>query len=157
MPKITYQQYRDARQKEVNDLPLFFAFSREQFEEELRKRNATEKDVYKLLGSSGAFYLKKDAPILRAAFSKKNILPELMQDHDFAVDAFLYEMNNHEYAINWQADWDVCNCFCEKECIYGEDKTYVDYLKEAGHQDWIAAYKEAKRKHYKMAEENDWF
>jgi hypothetical protein len=38
--------------------------------------------------------------------------------------AFLYEMNNHEYAINWQADWDVCSCF--GECEYGINKNYRD-------------------------------
>lgn len=152
---MTYEEYRDAKQKEINELPLFFAFSNEQLEDHLKNRNATRADIYKL-GDTGGFYLKKDAPVIRAAFSKKSELQELMKDHEFAVGAFLYEMNNHEYAINdYQGDWEVCCCFCEKECEFDDDKTYEEYLTEAGHSDWIPAYKEAMEKHYKLAE--SWF
>ena len=38
-------------------------------------------------------------------------LNEAMLDKDFAEASFLYEMNNHEYAINWSADEDVLDCF----------------------------------------------
>ena len=124
---MTYREYRETKQKEVNDLPLFFAFSNKQLDEALEKRNATVKDIYRL-GDTGGFYLKKDAEIIRAYFSKDNQLPALMKDYDFAVEAFLYEMNNHEYAINWQGDWDVCAVFCDKEPEFSEDKTYVEYF-----------------------------
>lgn len=153
---MNYQEYREIKQKEVNELPLHFAFGQKQLDEKLKELNCTIDDVYGL-GYAGAFYLKKDAPIIRAYFSKEDQLPELMKDHDFAVDAFYYEMANHEYHINWQGDWDVCSCFTGKEPKYGEEKTYVDYLTEAGHSEWIDAYREAKRKFLKMADENDWY
>ena len=41
----------------------------------------------------------------------KTELDELMEDHDVAYEAFLYEMNNHEYAINCEGDCDVLGCF----------------------------------------------
>ena len=149
---MTYSEYRNARQKEVNDLPLFFAFSNKQLEEELAKRNATVNDIYRL-GDSGGFYLKKDNDLVRSVLCKEDKLPVLMQDPTFAVDAFLYEMNNHEYAINWQGDWDVCNIFCEKECQFTEEKTFVEYLTEDGHPEWIPFYKEARKKHFEEARE----
>lgn len=148
---MTYREYVDARQKEVNDLPLFFAFSDAQLEAQLRERNATIKDIYRL-GNTGGFYLKKDAELVRAVFSKKSILPDLMKDPEFAVSAFRYEMDNHEYAINYQGDWDVCNCFTEKPCEFEEYKTYKEYLTEDGHAEWIPYYREAKAQHMKFAE-----
>ena len=150
---MTYKEYVETRQKDVNALPLFWAFTTKQLDEELAKRGATLADIYRL-GDTGGFYLKKDAEIIRAFFSKGKELNALMLDYDFAVEAFLYEMNNHEYAINYQGDWDVCCCFCDHECDYGEDKTYVEYLTENNKADLIPAYRAAKAKHFKIAE--DW-
>ena len=38
-------------------------------------------------------------------------LNEAMKDPEFAKSAFRYEMDNHEYSINWDGDSDVLNCF----------------------------------------------
>lgn len=148
---MTYKEYVEARQKDVNALPLFWAFTNKQLDEELAKRDATYADIYRL-GDTGGFYLKKDAEIIRAFFSKGKELNELMLDYDFAVEAFLYEMNNHEYAINYQGDWDVCNCFTDHECEFAEEKTYVEYLTEDNKAELIPAYRAAKQKHFKIAE-----
>lgn len=150
---MTYQEYKDAEQKKVNDLPIFFAFSDDQFRRAMEERGLTMDDTDKIyrLGDTGGFYLKTDSDKIKAYFNKEDKLPELMKDHDFAVSAFRYEMDNHEYAINWQGDWDVCSCFCR--CKYGEEKTYRDYLTEAGMSDLIPAYYEAKKQHMKSAEE----
>lgn len=62
---------------------------------------------------------------------------------EFWLDAFKYEMFNHEYAINYQGDYDVCSCFCK--CDYGDYKTGIDYLTEAGFPDYVLkAYAEAR-------------
>ena len=36
---ITYKEYKDAQQKEVNELPIHYAFSNEQLNEILTKLN----------------------------------------------------------------------------------------------------------------------
>lgn len=118
----------------------------------MNERGLTLKDTDKIfkLGDTGGFYLKKDAEIIRAYFSKQDELSELMKDKTFATEAFLYEMNNHEYAINWQGDYDVCSCFCK--CNFSEDKTFVEYLTEGTMESLIPAFMEARRKHSKIAE-----
>lgn len=155
---MTYSEWLKERQDEVNKLPIFYAFSDEQFEREMSKRGLTVDDTDKLyrLGNSGGFYLKTDAPIINAFLEKEDELPKLMENLEFAEQAFYYEMGNHEYHINWQADWDVCSCF--GACEYGEDKGYVDYLKEMGYSDEvIQTYRKARKKFLKEAEEKGWY
>ena len=70
----------------------------------------------------------------------KEVQDKLKTDPEFAEAAFLYEMDNHEYAINYDGDDDVLRCF-------GMD--YED-LRAAGLQ---AVYETARRKHFKNMEE----
>ena len=156
---MTYQEWKEKNQKEFNDLPIFFAFDREQFKRAMEERGLTENDTDKIyrLGDSGGYYLRTDSHIIKAYFEKDgDDLRELMKDHDFAVSAFRYEMDNHEYAINYyQGDWEVVGCFSKKPLEYGDDKNYKDYLYEAGLEDLIPEYQKARASHYKAAE--DWF
>ena len=142
---MNYKDYLDNKQKEFGSLPIFFAFGREQFKKAMEEHGLTEKDTDKIykLGDTGGFYLRENAPIIREYFNKPDELPTLMKDSKFAVDAFYYEMLNHEYHINLQGDYDVCSCF--GKCEYAEDKGFEDYLKEMGYSDdvlcsFISAY-----------------
>lgn len=156
---MTYKEYVEQTQAEVNKLPLFWAFSKEQFEEALLKRGIevadAKKHVYRSEALGGAFYLKKDAEIIRAYFSRDHIrdLHDMMEsDAGFALDAFEYEMLNHEYPINLQGDWDVVSCFGAVE--YSEYKTGPDYLAELGFSDKvIEQWAIARRKVYA---DHDW-
>lgn len=159
MEKITYKQYQDQRQNEYNELPVFYAFSDDQFAKAMRERglDPTETDKIYRLGDSGGFYLRSDAEKIRAFFNAPDRLRELMEDPGFAEDAFYYELGNHEYHINtYQGDWDVCSCF--GECDFAERKTYRDYLKEIGYpESAVAAFKKARARFLRDAEENNWY
>ena len=151
-----YKEYVEKRQAEFNALPLFWAFSNEQLYEEMEARGLKETDTDKIyrFGRNG-FYLKSDAPIIKEYVEREDDLPELMQNKDFAIDAFYYEMCNHEYGINWQADWDVCSCF--GRCEYDDNADYRDYLKQMGYSDGIVeCYRLAKKKYWKAADEGGW-
>lgn len=157
---MTYKEWKEKRQAEFNALPIFFAFTDEQFEREMKKRGLTSDDTDKLYKfDSNCFYLKEDAEkINNFVFddSHNGELEKLMADEEFAVGAFLYEMKEHEYSINWQAHFDVCNCFCTKEPYYDDVKTYKDYLREDNHEEWIPFYEKAKKKYYEELQEEDW-
>ena len=65
-------------------------------------------------------------------------------DFDALVSAFVYEMSNHEYAINWQGNWDVLSCWGNIE--YDEQdrpEAYFDQLHFTPKQ--RAAYWQARR------------
>lgn len=154
---MTYKEYKDIQQKSVNDLPIFWAFGKEQFREAMEEHGLTENDTDKIYSlGGGGYYLRSDAEVIRAFFNKKDELPELMKDPAFAEDAFIAEMKNHEYWINDQGDWDVCSCF--GNCEYKSWKEGPDYLEEMGYGDGvIQAFKSAKKKVWDKAIENDWF
>lgn len=151
---MTYKEYIKKEQEEFNKLPIFFAFGKKQFKEEMEKRGLTENDTDKIysIKGTGGYYLKSDAQQIRDFMNRPNKLAELMNNDDFAESAFSYEMWNHEYGINWQGDWDVCSCF--GKCKYEEYKDYKDYLSEMGYSDkTIKSYKRAMEKYYIEFEE----
>ena len=158
---LTYADYRKAKQQEINDLPIFWAFSNEQFKKAMEERGLTENDTDKVYSlGQGGFYLRADAEKVRTFFMKPDELPELMEsDPAFAEEAFYYEMCNHEYCINtYQGAWDVCSCFSSKELDFSEDKTFADYLREAGYSEKVIdIYRKARKKYFKAADENDWY
>lgn len=106
-----YAEMLRRHQKEINDFPMAFAFSNRQLEEALKKLGATIDEVTTLSGSC-AIVKKSDIPEWYALYERhSNELKEAMKKAEFAEEAFLYEMNNHEYAINWEGDSDVLACF----------------------------------------------
>ena len=158
---MLYADWKKQKQEEFNSLPIFWAFSNEQFRKAMEERGLTENDTDKIYSlGGGGFYLRTDAEKVRAYFSKPDELPELMEsDAEFCEDAFYYEMCNYEYAINYyQRDWDVCSCFSSAELDFKDGKSYAEYLKEAGYSDRVVEiYKAARKKYYKAAQENNWY
>ena len=155
---MTYKEWKEKEQEEFNKLPIFFAFSDKQFKEAMEARGLTLADTCKVarLGDTGGFFLKEDRQVIRDYFDKPNELLELMKDPEFAENAFLYEMGNYEYHINWQGDWDVCSCF--GRCKYEDGKGGLSYLKEMGYgTETLLAYQTARQKFYKQVDEGDWY
>ena len=64
----------------------------------------------------------------------KEIHDLLASDDNIAYETFVYEMDNHEYAINWDGDYDVL-------CSLGMDK---EDLEKMGLQ---CIYETARREH----------
>lgn len=62
-----------------------------------------------------AYYDPKDADFVKQGAALLEGLSHAneanRENAGFWESAFLYEMFNHEYGINWQADFDVCACF----------------------------------------------
>lgn len=51
-------------------------------------------------------------------------------DFEYWKSAFKYEMNNHEYAINWQADWDTLSAFGNIQYRGDADDEVEQYFNE---------------------------
>ena len=79
---------------------MFAAFNKEQFAEGLKKLGLkTKEEAYHFAG--GVFIRKNDVPKLKELFDRQHNESHLaMETNDeFALDAFEYELGNHEYVI----------------------------------------------------------
>ena len=136
-----YLDLRKKHQQELSDFPIAYAFNGKQLQEALEKLGAKKQEVTTL--GYGTVLKKTDVQAFEEMmWNHIRELREAMMNEEFAEAAFLYEMDNHEYAINWSGDEDVFDCFDLNEKL----------LKELGLE---AAYMRARKKHFDHAREWD--
>ena len=140
MKRQEYLDLKQRHQKEVEDFPIAYAFNGKQLKEAIEKLGATKQEVTTL--GYGTVIKKTDIPAFEELLEdQRHELKMAMQNKEFAYEAFLYEMDNHEYAINWDGDADVLGCF---NLVYAQ-------LDELGLEE---VYQRAARQHMKHA--RDW-
>lgn len=143
MEKLTYRELFDKQQQELSDFPIAYAFNKQQLEEALVKLGAKDVSECVTYLDMGDVMKKTDVPAFKEMLKRhRKEMLEAIGDPEFAYEAFLYEMDNHEYAINWSGDEDVLGCF------YLNPKM----LKEMKLED---AYNRARAAHFKHAREWD--
>lgn len=139
MKRQEYLDLKRRHQKEVEDFPIAYAFNGKQLKEAIEKLGATKKEVTTL--GYGTVIKRTDIPAFEELLEdQRHELKMAMRDKEFAYEAFLYEMDNHEYAINWDGDADVLGCF---NLVYAQ-------LDELGLEE---VYQRAARQHMKHARE----
>lgn len=141
MKRQEYLDLQKKHQKELEDFPIAYAFNDEQLKEALTKLNATREECVTVFGH-GDIVKRTDAKAFVDMLKRhtEEVKQKLRDDVEFAEAAFLYEMDNHEYAINWSADEDVLACFA----------ITFDDIRKWGLQ---MAYDSARNKHMRHAEE----
>ena len=141
MKRQEYLDLKREHEEELNKFPIAYAFNEEQLARALEKLGATKEECVTVFGH-GDIVKREDADRFIEMLERhtEEIKEKLKDDVEFAEAAFLYEMDNHEYAINWSADEDVLNCFCID----------WDFIRKHGLQ---MAYNSARNKHFKQMEE----
>ena len=96
-----YIELKEQHQKEINEFPMMFAFSNEQFEEGMKKLGVRSSAELVSIGYGG-FVRKTDAEtylkmLIRIGEEEK----EAMQDPEYCYEMFRYELSNHEYCITY--------------------------------------------------------
>ena len=142
MKKQEYLDLQKKHQKELEDFPIAYAFNDEQLQEALKKLGATKEECVTVFGHGDIVKRENAKPFIEMLErQREEMLQKIKDDTDFAEAAFLYEMDNHEYAINWSGDEDVLACF----------GLSFDTIRKWGLQ---MAYDSARNKHFKHME--DW-
>lgn len=141
MKRQEYLDFKKKQQKEFEGFPIAYAFNDKQLEEALEKLGATKEECISVFGH-GDIVRRQDAKALVDLFTRhdKELKEKLKSDPEFAYEAILYEMDNHEYAHNWSADEDVL-------AALGIDFMFI---RKNGLQ---MAYDQARNQHLKHAEE----
>jgi len=136
----TYKEWKDEKEKEINAIPLGFAFGKDQFLKMLERMGLTEdncKDNLYSLGGGG--YIKKTDSHLLKEFHKKydGEWEEFKKNEQFMYEAFRYELANHEYCITYNYE-DTLDCLdlTEDEVVKNPmlvkalSRATKDYLKD---------------------------
>lgn len=105
-----------------------------------------------------AYYLREDrdfaSRIVTLFNSLNNARDAIETDPAYLQTAIVYEMYNHEYAINWQGNWDVMSCFGNVKYNSNDDPNlYMDQLKWTPEQ--RSAFWKARAQYYREQEERE--
>jgi hypothetical protein len=94
-----YSDLKRDIEKKLNEVPMFFAFSDEQLYSKLEKRQLGIKDIYRL--PSGGFIAKTDIGKYHEWLKySESIIKEIVDSDSILLDAFKYELDNHEYFLS---------------------------------------------------------
>ena len=137
-----YLDLLEKQRKELNEFPIAYAFNDEQLKEALAKLGVESvKECVTIFGHGDIVKKENAKPFIDLLKRHVDEIKDLIKsDEEVAEAAFLYEMDNHEYAINWDGDDDVLRCF-------GLD---FDDLKELN---LIDPYRRARNAHMQHARE----
>lgn len=130
-----YLKLRDRQMEELNSFPIAYAFDEKQLEEALEKLGATKEECVTIFGHGDIVKKENAKKFVDMLKRHTDEVKEALQDKDFALAAFLYEMDNHEYAINYDGDGDVLGCFGME----------IDDLEKMGLE---TVYQLARKKHF---------
>lgn len=138
---IDYKKMKDKHQREINEFPMFFAFTKKQFYEGMKKLGLDPSEEHKIykLGGSGGFYKKSDATKLNEMFKRHEyeMKKAMEEDDDFIFDMFNYELSNHEYIYTHDVT-DTLNALGLTVDEVKNDKRLIDALQKACkvQEDW---------------------
>lgn len=103
-----YKQMKDRHQKEFNEFPMIFAFSKKQLSEGMKKLGLEPTDFDKIYkySDTGGFFRKTDAQKLQDMIKRqdKELSESILVNDEFALEAFEYELINHEYPVTLNED-----------------------------------------------------
>lgn len=108
----TYKEMKERHQREVNALPLAFAFNRDQYREKLAAWNITEVEAKAgaiMTISGGGFIRSTDKDLVIDTFERIRDEKRAAIDADttgtgFIYQMFVYELNNHEFSYTQEVD-----------------------------------------------------
>lgn len=145
-----YQEFKERKQKEIDDLPLGFAFSNEQFNEMMTEKfGLTPQDTDKIYSIGMGGYIKReDAENMHNTFKKYDKeQKELMKNEQFVYDMFYYELGNHEFCITYEYEETLDACGLTEDEVWNSEmykeqllKAKNDYLKN--YNKWLDKQRE---------------
>lgn len=119
-----YMELKNKIQKEVDEFPIGFAFSNEQFEK-MKEELGVKEDSELLSIGAGGFIRKTDREAFNELFNNKakridEAIAEDKTGEGFIKDMFLYELANHEYCITYDLE----------DTLYALDLTYEEVMND---------------------------
>lgn len=130
---MKYQELKEKYQSEINALPLKFAFSNEQFKKAMEELGLTEQDTDKIVSiGAGGFCTPETADKLEQLTEEHHKLEQHLfnTDDSFVLDAFEYELGNHEYICTYDISETLYALGISKQ-DYDKNTRYQNLMKQA--------------------------
>lgn len=141
---MRYEELRARQQKEVDSLPMYFAFGQNQFEELMHKLGFENEEKFKkniFTIGAGSIILNKDKEkVLNTFLEHDKEMLKAFENDDFLMSAFEYELGNHEYIITYDIS-DTLRALGISSKEYQENERYQNIMTQA-----IKNYKKAMEK-----------
>lgn len=105
-----YVTLKTKQEKEMNNFPMIFAFSKQQLIDAMKKLGLEPTDTNKLLDIGfGGFILKSDEQALDALITKhkaefEKAIADDETGENFIYEMFNYELDNHEFCITYEIE-----------------------------------------------------
>ncbi len=107
---MKYEKIKNKHQKRVNDFPLGFAFSNNQFKDMMEKWGLKETDTDKIYSiGAGGFIRKTDLEEYNKMWYEirkehNDLIKQDKTGEGYIKDMFLYELENHEYGYTYELE-----------------------------------------------------
>lgn len=105
-----YEEIKNKHQKRVDEFPLGFAFSNEQFKNMMEKWGLKETDTDKIYSiGAGGFIRKTDLEEYNKMWNEiskehKDLIEQDKTGEGYIKDMFVYELENHEYGYTHELE-----------------------------------------------------
>lgn len=99
---MEYLEQKEKHEKELNEFTgMFFAFSEEQLEKGMLKVNASTESELASIGA-GCYILKSKVQSFKDMLDRHDAeKKQIKENQRNLLEAFVYELKNHEYCITW--------------------------------------------------------
>ena len=132
--KNLYIEFKERQQKEIDNLPIYFAFGDRQLEERAKELGFETVDemIKNVTGiGAGGFVKNNDLDDVLNTFKRQNEeLEEALKNDNFLQSAFEYELANHEYIITYDIS-DALRPLGIKYDEYLKNERYINIMKKA--------------------------
>ena len=105
-----YTELKDTHSRMINEFPMAFAFSNEQFEEAKKKLDVTNNDELRSIAGGGMIRATDSKAYSELFHTMNNETEEAMKDDEYLYQGFLYELGNHEYCYTGDPK-ETIDCF----------------------------------------------
>ena len=125
-----------------------------ELEDKIKKNNMSYNPIsFCYVSEKDVSFCKHQAELLTKLEIKR---AESEKSYDYMKEAFIKEMYNHEYQINWEADFDVLSAFgrIPREIVWERDYTLNELFDALDFTETQRrAYRDAKKEYYRQIEE----
>jgi len=127
----TYLELKKNHEKEINNFPMLFAFSKEQFEEGKKKLNWSPDEEVVSIGMGGFIKLEDEQHFIdMIKRQEKEHFDNILASTEYVYHMVKYELANHEFGYTYETEDALETCGLTQTFLK-ENPTVLETVKKA--------------------------